>query len=96
MYSNINFSIFHRYVATQPLDLDTVLLESNTPQKPIVLMFNEEVETVRHKFQDFAKQMVGAEKYHVLDINSIGQGDDKTFKRTMTKAMEEVRIRNNE
>jgi hypothetical protein len=52
-------------------------------------MYYEEPETVRRHFQNYAKQMVGA-NHAIVDVTSIGQQDDKYIKRLLAKPMEEV------
>lgn len=76
------------FVSSNTIDFDSIFAES-TFQKPIVLMYQEESETIRRYFSLYAKSKVGT-NFSVIDINSLGSTADKQFKRMLIKPMEEV------
>ena len=80
------------FIAASQIDLESALSESSS-QKPIILMYQEEQETVRRYFVNFAKQKV-ANSYSIIDINSLGlmETQIQQIKRLMSKSMEEVNI----
>lgn len=76
------------YVSSNNIDFDSIYAES-TAQKPIVLMYQEESETIRRYFSIYAKSKIGP-NFSIIDINSLGSGADKQIKRMLMKPMEEV------
>ena len=75
------------FIASSQLDLESILAESSA-QKPIILMYQEESETVRRYFVSFAKTKVG-NSYSIIDVYSLGLNEDKQIKRLMLKSIEE-------
>lgn len=75
------------FVSSNTVDLDSMYTESSA-QKPIILMYQEESETIRRYFSIFAKSKVG-QNFSVIDINSLGSSVDKQMKRILSKPMEE-------
>lgn len=76
------------FVSSSAIDFDSIYGES-TFQKPIVLMYQEESETIRRYFSIYAKSKVGT-NFSIIDINSLGSTADKQIKRMLVKPMEEV------
>lgn len=70
------------------IDFDSIYAESSA-QKPIVLMYLEESETIRRHFINYAKSKVGS-NYTIIDINALGHSEEKQIKRIFSKPMEEV------
>jgi dynein heavy chain len=75
------------YIASSQLDFESLLAESSAI-KPIILLYEEESETVRRFFVNFAKTKVG-NSYTIVDVHSLGLNDDKQIKRLMSKSIEE-------
>ncbi|CAF0814844.1 unnamed protein product, partial [Brachionus calyciflorus] len=75
------------FVSSNSVDLDSMYAESSA-QKPIILMYQEESETIRRYFSMYAKSKVGS-NFSIIDINSLGSGGEKQIKRTLLKPMEE-------
>ena len=90
--TNLNFSNVYSnnssYTTSSLIDFDSMYSESSS-QKPIVLMYSEESETIRRYFSNYAKMKVGS-NFSIVDINSLGPSEDKQLKRVLSKPMEEV------
>ena len=81
------------FISSNQIDFDSILAESSA-QKPIILMYKEESETVRRYFANFAKSKVGS-NYSIADIYSLGLSEDKQIKRLMSKSIEDVNFLKN-
>ena len=76
------------FISSNLLDFESIYLESSST-KSIVLTYIEEPELVRRSFVNFAKSKVGS-NYLIVDINFLGNSEEKQVKRLITKPMEEV------
>lgn len=65
------------------------LYNQSTSTKPILIMFIEEPESVKRSFVNYVKTK-DKQIYNIIEINGLGQAEDKQVKKLLAKQIEEV------
>ena len=76
------------FITRNATDFEAVYAESQS-NKPVLLLYSEESETVKRIFTNFACTKVGS-KYTIVDVNSLGLPEEKKIKKHFAKPMLDV------
>ena len=83
----------YSFIASSKIDFDALLAES-APNKPIVLTYSEEPDTLKRFFVQCSKSKAISSDvtYSIVDVNALGLSDEMHIKRAVIKAIDEVRL----
>ena len=89
MCTDAAFLFGNSFISSCKIDFEALFADSSS-NKPIVLTYSEEADTLKRYFVQCAKSKGSEVSFAIVDVNALGLSDEMHIKRAVVKAIEEV------